>query len=134
MDVSPSVAGCSTGHFDMYDMLPVTLTRSWCAIWFALTGHGGLDVVGSFDSFLIFFHALRLLCVILVDVMTSYHLFSSVILSISLFADYMWPCQKGCLNIFSCMLHIEFLIGHLDRERILFDILIQIKLYCLLIT
>ena len=45
-------------------------------------------MVGSFDSFLIVFHALRLLCAILVNVMTSSHLlfFSSIILSISLFA------------------------------------------------
>ena len=35
------------------------------------TRHGGLDVVGSFDSFLIVFHALRLVCIILVDVMIS---------------------------------------------------------------
>ena len=49
-----------------------------------------VDVVGSFDSFLIVFHALPLLCVILVDVRTSSHLFfSSVILSISLFPDSM---------------------------------------------
>ena len=27
------------------------LTRSCCATWFALTRHGGLDVVGSYDSF-----------------------------------------------------------------------------------
>ena len=46
----------------MYGMLPVPLTMSWCATWFALSRHGGLSVVGSFDSFLIVFHALRLLC------------------------------------------------------------------------
>ena len=55
-------------------MLPLSLTMSWCATWFALTRHGELDVVGSLDSFLIFVHALRLLCVILLDVMTSSHL------------------------------------------------------------
>ena len=57
-------------------------------------------MVGSFDSILIVFHALRLLCVILVDVMASYHLlfFTSVILSISLFPDYMMQHYKSCLN------------------------------------
>ena len=64
MEVSPSVAGGSTLRFDVDGMLPLLLTRSWCATWFAL------DVVGSFDSFLIVFHALRLLCAILVDVIT----------------------------------------------------------------
>ena len=44
MEVSPS--GGSTGDFDVYGMLPVPLTRSW----FALSRHGGLDVVGSFAS------------------------------------------------------------------------------------
>ena len=83
-------------------------------------------MVGSFDSFLIVFHALRLFCVILVDVMTSSHLlfFSSVILPISLFPDSMVPRQKGCLNICAGMLHIDFLIVQLDRERVLFDILL----------
>ena len=67
-------------------------------------------MVGSFDSVRIVFHALGLLCV---DVMTSFHLFffSSVILSISLFPDYMVPRQKGCLNSCFCMLHIDFFIG-----------------------
>ena len=119
MVVSPSVSGSSRGHFDVYGMLPVPLTRSWRATWFVLSRHGGLDVVGSFDSFLIVFYALRLLCVILVNVMTSSHLlfFFSVILPISLFPDSMVPRQEGCLNICSCMLHI-------DRERVLFDTLL----------
>ena len=77
-------------------------------------------MVGSFDSFLIVFHTVRLLCVILVHVMTSSHLFSSIILLISLFQ--LAPRQKGCFNGFSCMLHLHFLIGQFDRERILFDI------------
>ena len=125
MDISPSVAGGSTGHFDVYGMLPVSLTRIWCATWFALSRHGGLDVVGSFDIFLIVFHALRVLCFVLVDVMTSSHLYiSSVIVSISLFLDSMVPRQRGCLNICSRMLHIYLLIGQLDRERILLDILL----------
>ena len=81
-------------------------------------------MVGSFDIFLIVFHVLQLVCVILVDVMTSSHLlfFSSVILSISLFPDYMVPLHKCCLNSCSCMLHIDFLIGQFNRERMLFDI------------
>ena len=70
--------------------------RSWCATWFALTRHGGLDVVRSFGRLLIVFHALRLVCVILVNVMTSSYLFSSNILSISLFPDSMVPRQNGC--------------------------------------
>ena len=48
MEVSPSVAGGGTGHFHVYGMLPVPLTRSWCTTWFALSRHEGLDVVGSF--------------------------------------------------------------------------------------
>ena len=84
MEVSPSVAWGSTGHFHVYGMLPVPLTRSWCAIWFAMSRHGGLDVVGSFYRFLIVFHALRLFCVIFL---------SSVILSVSLFPD---SFEKGC--------------------------------------
>ena len=46
MYASPSVAGGSTGHFDVDGMLPLPLTRSWCATWFALTSHEWLDVVG----------------------------------------------------------------------------------------
>ena len=85
--------------------LPLTRISSSCATWFALTRHEGLDVVGSFDNFLIVFHALGLLCVILVDVMTfSYiHFFYSVIMSIRLLLDCMVLHQKGCLNICSCI-------------------------------
>ena len=50
MEVSPSVAEGSTGHFDVYAMLPLSLTMNWCATWFALSRNGGLDVVGSIDS------------------------------------------------------------------------------------
>ena len=100
MEVSHSVSGASTGRFGLYDMLPLPLTRSLCATWFTLTKHGGLDVVGTYDSFLIVFHALRLLCVMLVDVMISSHIifFSSVILSIRLFPDSMVPSSKGLLK------------------------------------
>ena len=99
MYVSPSVSGGSTPRFDVDDMLPLLLTRSWCATWFILTRHGG----GVF-------YALRLFCGILVDVMTSFHLLflSFFILSISLFPDSMVLHQKGCLNICSWMLDIFF--------------------------
>ena len=75
-------------------------------------------MVGSFDSFFIVFHVLRLVCVILVDVMTSSHIlfFSSVILSIRLSPDHMVPRQECCLNNCSCMLHIDFLIGQFNRK------------------
>ena len=53
MEVFPSVPGCSTGHVDVYGMLPVSLTMSWCATWFALSRNGGMVVVGSFDSLLL---------------------------------------------------------------------------------
>ena len=83
-------------------------------------------MVGSFHSFLIVFHALRLLCVILVDVMISSHLpfCSTAILSFSLFPDSMVLRQNGCLNSCSCMLHVDFMIGQFNRERILFDIIL----------
>ena len=61
IESSPSVAGYNTGCFGLDGIVPLPLTRSWCATWFALTGHGGLDVVGSLDSFLTVLHALRLL-------------------------------------------------------------------------
>ena len=61
IEYSPSVAGGNTGRFGLDGMVPLPLTRSWCATWFALTIHGGFDVVGSLDSFLIVFHAVRLL-------------------------------------------------------------------------
>ena len=57
MGVSPFVAEGSIGRFDVDDMLPLPLSRRWCATWFALTRHGGMDVVGSFDSFLLVIHA-----------------------------------------------------------------------------
>ena len=60
MEVSPSVAWRSTGRFDVDGMLPLPLTRSWCATWLALTMYGGLDMVGSFYSFLPVFPALQL--------------------------------------------------------------------------
>ena len=46
MEVSPPVAGGSTARFDVDNMLSLPYTRRWCANWFALTRHGGLDVVG----------------------------------------------------------------------------------------
>ena len=62
MLVYPSAAGSGTGRFDVGGMLSLPLTRGWCATWCTLTRHGGMDVVESFDSFLIVFHVLRLLC------------------------------------------------------------------------
>ena len=125
MEASSSAEG-STGRFGVDGMLPLPLlARSWCATFFALTRHGGLDVFESFDSFLIVFHTLQLLCVILVNVMTSSHLFSYTIWSISLFPDAMIPRQNGC----SCMLYVDFLIGQFDRERIMFDILFVCSLF-----
>ena len=60
---------------------------------------------------------------ILGDVMTSSNLFFSSII-MSMIPDSIVPRQKACLNILSCMFHIDFLFGQLDRERILFDILL----------
>ena len=79
-------------------------------------------MVGSFDSFLIVFHGLEPLCVILMEVMTSSHLLLHH--SVSLFPDYMMLRQNGFLNSCSCMLHIGFSISQFDWERILFDILL----------
>ena len=56
MEVPASVSGI-TGRFGLEGMLPLPLTRSWCATWFALTKHGGDDEVGSLESILIVFHA-----------------------------------------------------------------------------
>ena len=72
MDASPFVAWGSTGRFGLDGILPQPMSRSWCATCFPLTRHGRVYVVGSFDSFLIVFHALRPLCVLFVDVMTSF--------------------------------------------------------------
>ena len=93
MEVSPSVAGGSTRHFDVDGMLPLTLPRSWCATWFTLSRHGGLDVVGSFHSFFIVVHALRLLCVIFV-IPISYS-FPSVILTSQFVSRFYGAVEKG---------------------------------------
>ena len=42
MVVSHSVAVISTGRFHVDVILSLTLSRSWCATWFAHTRHGGL--------------------------------------------------------------------------------------------
>ena len=60
-EVSPSVAGGSTGRFGWDGMVPLPLTRSWWATWLAVTRHGGFDEVGSLESLLIVFQAFRLL-------------------------------------------------------------------------
>ena len=43
--------GGSAGRFGLDGMLPWRLAWSWFATWFALTRHGGLNGVGSFDNF-----------------------------------------------------------------------------------
>ena len=60
IESSPSVAGGSSGRFGLDGMVPLPLTRSWCATWFSLARHVGVDVVGTLDSFQILFHALWL--------------------------------------------------------------------------
>ena len=77
----------SAGHLGFVVIVPWPLTSRWCATWLELTRHGGFGEVGLFDSFLIVCHALRLLWVRSIDVMTSSHLFffSSFIVSINLF-------------------------------------------------
>ena len=135
VSTSPAFVSNSASHRRMADMPKKTVNwcwwhvtsaidRGWCATLFALTRQGLLDVVGSFDGFFIVLHTLRLVCVILVSVMTySHFLFLSyVILSISLFPDSMMPHQKGSLNSCPCMLYIDFLISQFDREHILFYI------------
>ena len=94
------------------------------ATWFALTRHGWLDVVRSYDSFLIVFHTLRLLCAILVNVMTYSHLFSSSFCQSVCFQIIWFRIKRVVFNGCSCMLHIDFLFGQFDWERILFDILL----------
>ena len=75
-------------------------------------------MVGSFDSFLMLVHALRLLCFILVDVMTSSHLLRH---SVNKFDFRLYDAaSKGLIKIFL----VYALIGQLDWERILFDILL----------
>ena len=64
MEASPSGLRVIQDATALMTCLP--LTKSWCATWFSLTGHGWVDVVGSFVRFLIVFHALRRLRVILV--------------------------------------------------------------------
>ena len=54
----PSTVG-SAGHLGFVCIVP--LTSRWCATWVVLTRHGGVGEVGSLDSFLIVYHALRLL-------------------------------------------------------------------------
>ena len=107
---SPSVAGGSTGLFGLDGMIPLPLTWSWWATWFAVTWYGGFGEVGSLESLLIVFQAFRLLWVMFVDVMTSSHifLFSSVILSSSRFY-----CRRGSLSVVACMLQRGSLIRQL---------------------
>ena len=71
----PSWLGESIGNFGFVGIVPWPLMSNWCATWLAFTRHGGFGVVESLDSFLIVCHALRLLCVRSVEVMTSSQLF-----------------------------------------------------------
>ena len=64
----------STGRLALLDMVPWSLMSSWCATWLELTRHGGVELVGLLEWFLIVFHALRLLFVRTVDVMTFSHM------------------------------------------------------------
>ena len=84
-------------------------------------------MVGSPESFLIVFHALQLLCITLMDMMTYSNPFfvSSVFFCQSVYFQIIWCRRKmGCLNTCSCMLYMGFLIRQLDREYIPFDILL----------
>ena len=104
----------------------MTRRRRRCATSFALTRHGGLDVVGLFDSYFIVFHALRLMSVILVDVMTYSHLlfFSSVILSIRLFPNSIVPSLKGLFKYVFLYASYSLVDSLVNRERNLFEILL----------
>ena len=80
---SSSLKGCAIvgvtswigGSISRFDFVPWPLMSNWCATWLAFTRHGGLGVVVLLDSFLIVCHAIRLLCVRSVEVMTSSQLF-----------------------------------------------------------
>ena len=65
----------SAGHLGFVGIVPWPLTSRWRATWLKLTRHGVFGEVGSLDSFSIVCHALRLLWVRSIDVMTSSHLF-----------------------------------------------------------
>ena len=106
----PSVAGGSRGRFGLDGMVPLPLTRSWCTNWFALTRHGGLDVVGSLDSF----RLPRFTTVMSHiggrdDFLPSLPFPPSFCLSV--YFQVLWyHRQRGCLNTCTCMLHIDSLI------------------------
>ena len=84
----------NTGHLGLHGMMLWPLMNRWCLTWLELTRHGGVEVVGSLERFLIVFRALRLLCV------RSSHLFlfSSVILSTSLVPPFMVVLSNGLLE------------------------------------
>ena len=98
----------SAWHLGIVGIVPWPLTSRWCATWLELTRHGGVGEVGSLDSFLIVCHALRLLWVRSIDVMTSSHLFffSSFIMSINLFPVSRVPSAKGFLEY--CFLYASY--------------------------
>ena len=87
----------------------------------ALTRHGAIGEVGSLEKCLIIFHALRLLWVMLVDVMTSSRLFffSSYMLFVSELPVSMVPLSKGSLAY--CFLYSSYrLFDSSDRPVIWF--------------
>ena len=102
-DGFPSTVG-SAGHLGFVGIVPWPLTSRWWATWLGLTRHGGFGEVGSLDSFLIICHALRLLWVRSIDVMTS----SSFLLSLcqSTFPVSRVPSAKGLLEY--CFLYASY--------------------------
>ena len=85
------------------------------------------DEAGSFERLLIVFHALRLLWVMLVVVMTSSHLFffTSFMLFISTLPVFMVPLSNSRLYTVSCTLHTGLLIPLIYRICSLFCILLE---------
>ena len=106
-DGFPSTVG-SAGHLGFVGIVPWPLTSRWCATWLELTRNGGLGEVGSLDSFLIVCHALRLLWVRSIDVMTSSHLFffSSFIVSYQLVSSLQGSFGKrvACVLFIVCFI------------------------------
>ena len=71
----PSWIGGSIGRFGFVSIVPWLLMRNWCATLLTFTRHGGFGMVGSLVSPLIVCHALLLLCVRSVEVITCSQLF-----------------------------------------------------------
>ena len=119
----PSWIGGSIGGFDFLGIIPWPFMSNWCATWVAFTRHGGFGVVGCLDSFLIIYHAIRLLRVKSVEVMTSSQLFlfSSLILTINVFPVSMVVSLKG--SIVYCFLYASYrLFNSSGRPGMWFDL------------